>query len=64
MREFFSAACEAAEAAGSLIQETWQRSKQIHYKSAIDLVTTVDRQAEERWPIFQAIDSRYGARKP
>lgn len=48
MEKFFSVALQAIEAAGSLIQETWQQAKQIHYKSAIDLVTTVDRQAEER----------------
>jgi myo-inositol-1(or 4)-monophosphatase len=48
MEQFFSAAWEAAEEAGTLIRETWQQSKQIQYKSAIDLVTSVDRQAEER----------------
>jgi myo-inositol-1(or 4)-monophosphatase len=48
MDQFFSAAWEAAEEAGTLIRETWQQSKQIQYKSAIDLVTSVDRQAEER----------------
>src|SRR5574337_1077189 len=41
-------ACEAAESAGSWIRESWQQAKKIYYKSAIDLVTTVDRQAEER----------------
>ncbi len=48
MEKFFSIALQAAEMAGSLIKETWQQAKQVHYKSAIDLVTTVDRQAEER----------------
>ncbi|MCZ6624809.1 MAG: inositol monophosphatase family protein [Deltaproteobacteria bacterium] len=48
MENFFSAAWQAAQTAGALIRENWQQTKQIHYKSAIDLVTTVDRQAEER----------------
>lgn len=47
INEFFSAALHAVEGAGALIQETWQQSKQIYYKSAVNLVTTVDRQAEE-----------------
>ncbi len=48
MEEFFSAAWEAARSAGSLIRENWQQAKEIYYKSAIDLVTTVDREAERR----------------
>lgn len=48
MKKFFSVAQEAAESAGSLIRENWREAKEIYYKSAIDLVTTVDRQAEER----------------
>lgn len=48
MEHFFSAAWQAAEAAGTLIRESWQQVKDIHYKSAIDLVTDTDRRAEER----------------
>ena len=48
LNNFLAAAEEAARAAGSLILGSWQKSKEIRYKSAIDLVTTVDRQAEER----------------
>ena len=45
---FVAAAEEAAQAAGSLIRDSWQQVKQIHYKSSIDLVTTIDHQSEER----------------
>lgn len=48
MDKFFSAARQAADSAGSLIRENWQQAKEIYYKSTIDLVTAVDRQAEER----------------
>ena len=48
MKEFLAAAEEAAEAAGSLIRQNWLKAKEIHYKSSINLVTEVDRQAEER----------------
>ncbi len=48
MEEYFSVARQAAKAAGSLIQENWQKTKKVRYKSAIDLVTTIDREAEER----------------
>jgi myo-inositol-1(or 4)-monophosphatase len=46
--EFLAAAEEAAEAAGSLIRQNLRKAKEVHYKSAINLVTSVDRQAEER----------------
>jgi myo-inositol-1(or 4)-monophosphatase len=42
----FQTAWEAAHAAGHLIRENWQRPKEIAYKGAIDLVTSVDRAAE------------------
>ncbi|MBI2090014.1 MAG: inositol monophosphatase [Deltaproteobacteria bacterium] len=45
---FLVAAEEAARAAGALIVENWQRFKEIEYKSAIDIVTEVDRKAEEK----------------
>jgi myo-inositol-1(or 4)-monophosphatase len=48
MKEFLAAAAEAAGAAGALLRETWREVKQVEYKSAIDLVTSVDRGAEER----------------
>ena len=48
MQSCFAAAEEAARAAGALILENWQKFKQIEYKSAIDLVTEVDRSAEEK----------------
>ena len=48
MENFFSVAWQAAKSAGSLIRDNWQQAKEVSYKSAIDLVTTVDRQAEKR----------------
>jgi len=45
---FLSAAQEAATAAGTLIRQHWQRPKQIYYKGAIELVTSVDRESERR----------------
>jgi myo-inositol-1(or 4)-monophosphatase len=48
MEHFFSTAWQAAEAAGTLIRESWHQVKDIHYKSAIDLVTATDRRAEEQ----------------
>lgn len=43
---FLAAAWEAAAAAGALIRERWLQPKQIDYKSAIDLVTSADRESE------------------
>ena len=57
MEQFLSVAWEAAEEAGALIRETWQQSKQIQYKSAIDLVTSADREAEER--IVRVLQRRF-----
>ena len=47
MKDFLAAAEEAAEAAGSLIRQNLRKAKEVHYKSAINLVTTIDRRAEE-----------------
>ena len=44
--EFLDPAWDAARAAGILILDNWQRPKQINYKGAIDLVTSVDRESE------------------
>ncbi|MGH7828753.1 MAG: inositol monophosphatase family protein [Candidatus Binatia bacterium] len=57
MKAFLAVAEEAAEAAGSLIRQNLQKTKEIHYKSAIDLVTSVDREAEER--IVQILHDYY-----
>jgi myo-inositol-1(or 4)-monophosphatase len=46
--KLFQIAWEAAQSAGNLIRENWQRPKEIAYKGAIDLVTSVDRDAERR----------------
>ena len=45
-KHFLAVAWEAAEAAGGIINENWQMPKQIDYKGAIDLVTSVDRESE------------------
>ncbi|MBM4264535.1 MAG: inositol monophosphatase [Deltaproteobacteria bacterium] len=45
---FLNVAWEAANTAGTLIRDNWQEPKQIDFKGAIDLVTTVDREAERR----------------
>jgi myo-inositol-1(or 4)-monophosphatase len=45
---FMATAWEAANAAGELVRENWQRPKTIDYKGAIDLVTSVDRQIERK----------------
>jgi myo-inositol-1(or 4)-monophosphatase len=44
--KFLTIAWDAANAAGEIIRENWQRPKTIDYKGAIDLVTSVDREAE------------------
>ncbi len=44
--KLFQIAWEAAHAGGALIRDNWQRPKEIAYKGAIDLVTSVDRDAE------------------
>jgi myo-inositol-1(or 4)-monophosphatase len=45
---FLAAAWEAANAAAAVIRSSWQEPKQIDYKGAIDLVTSVDRFSERR----------------
>ena len=47
MDHFLTAAWQAAQMAGALIRENWQRAHAIEYKSAIDLVTATDRASEE-----------------
>ena len=37
---------QAALAAGAIIRENWQKPKEIGYKGAIDLVTSIDRESE------------------
>lgn len=54
---FLAAAEEAARAAGALVVENWQRATEIEYKSAIDLVTEVDRHAEEN--IVEILQRRF-----
>ncbi len=55
--EFTAVAEEAAAAAGSIIRDSWKQAKEIHYKSTINLVTTIDRQSEQR--IVGMIQSRF-----
>lgn len=45
---FLSAAWQAADAAGTLIRESWLKPKEIDFKGAIDLVTSVDRESERK----------------
>ena len=45
-QELLAVAWQAAEAAGKIIGENWQKPKSIDYKGAIDLVTSVDRESE------------------
>jgi len=47
MENFLTIASQAARSAGDLIRENWRQVKEVHYKSAINLVTTIDRRAEE-----------------
>ncbi|HTM10058.1 MAG TPA: inositol monophosphatase family protein [Verrucomicrobiae bacterium] len=47
MDHFLTAAWQAAQMAGALIRENWQRAHAVEYKSAIDLVTATDRASEE-----------------
>jgi len=46
--KFLSAAWQAADAAGTLMRESWLKPKEIDFKGAIDLVTSVDRESERR----------------
>jgi myo-inositol-1(or 4)-monophosphatase len=45
-KEFISVAWDAASKAGAFILDSWQRPKEIAFKGAIDLVTSVDRESE------------------
>jgi myo-inositol-1(or 4)-monophosphatase len=44
--KLMTVAWEAAQSAGEIVRENWQRPKTIEYKGAIDLVTSVDRESE------------------
>jgi len=46
--KFLGSAWEAANAAGEIIRGNWQAPRAIDYKGAIDLVTSVDREAERK----------------
>ena len=46
--KFLSVAWEAADAAGEIIRASWQQPKTIDYKGATDLVTTIDRDTEDK----------------
>jgi myo-inositol-1(or 4)-monophosphatase len=54
---FLAAAWEAANQASALIRASWQETKRIEYKGAIDLVTPVDRESERR--IVEALQRRF-----
>jgi len=45
--DFLALALQAAECAGALIRDSVDKIEQVEHKSAIDLVTTVDRQSEQ-----------------
>ena len=45
---FLSVAWESASAAGEIIRARWQEPRSIEYKGAIDLVTSVDRESEQK----------------
>jgi myo-inositol-1(or 4)-monophosphatase len=57
MKEYLAAAREAAQVAGSLILKNWQQVKEVEFKSALDLVTSVDRQSEEC--IVEVLEKRF-----
>jgi len=57
MEQFLAAAAEAAKAAGSLIREAWQKTKEIEYKSTLDLVTATDRESEQQ--IVKILQTRF-----
>jgi myo-inositol-1(or 4)-monophosphatase len=51
--KLMNVAWDAANNAGEIIRQNWQRPKTIDYKGAIDLVTSVDRESE--WTIVDVI---------
>lgn len=55
--EFLDTAWQAATAAGEIIRDNWQRPKNIDYKGAVDLVTTIDRESERK--IVELLRNRY-----
>ncbi|HEU4341159.1 MAG TPA: inositol monophosphatase family protein [Candidatus Binatia bacterium] len=54
---FLETAWEAANAAAAVILESWQQPREIEYKGAIDLVTSVDRLSEQC--IVEALQQRF-----
>ena len=44
--KLMTVAWEAAQAAGEIVRESWQKPKVVEYKGPIDLVTSVDRESE------------------
>src|SRR5713101_4057602 len=46
VEDFATTACAAVHAAGALLRARWREQKTVHYKSAVDLVTDTDRDAE------------------
>ncbi len=48
MVELLGVAWEAASVAGEIIRANWQQPKNIDFKGAIDLVTSVDRESERK----------------
>ena len=54
---FLGTAWEAANAAGEIIRASWQQPKSIDYKGSVDLVTSVDKECENK--IVETIRSVY-----
>lgn len=54
---FLKTAWEAANAAGAVILDSWREPREIDYKGAIDLVTSVDRLSEQR--IVEVLQRRF-----
>jgi myo-inositol-1(or 4)-monophosphatase len=54
---FLGTAWDAAKAAGEIIRASWQQPKTVDYKGAIDLVTSVDKECENK--IVETIGSSY-----
>lgn len=54
---FLGTAWDGAKAAGEIIRASWQQPKTVDYKGAIDLVTSVDKECENK--IVETIRSSY-----
>jgi myo-inositol-1(or 4)-monophosphatase len=46
--KFLTVAWDAANVAGEIIREKWQQPKTIDYKGSVDLVTSLDRETEQK----------------